>query len=192
QGDDVIEYSVEEAAIPQYRAAYVAGVNHFTITNTKESCYLRIVNVNSVDSDQRIKGAQFRLEIKGEDGTFAAFSGDEALEDGQFVVDSEEGYTVYDLVPGDYMLTEVAAPEGYKLMTEGITFTVNQDLSINAREVDAAIQDFGNMALYIRNEEGSDLPAWRSPEALKFYAIGGAALVALITILVAARALRRR
>ena len=57
------------AAIPQYRAAYVAGVNHMTITNTKETCYLRIVNVNNVDSDQKITGAQFRLEIKGENAS---------------------------------------------------------------------------------------------------------------------------
>ena len=56
-----------------------------TITNTKESCYLMIVNVNNVDSDQKISGAQFRLEIKGEDGEYAAFTGDEALEDGQSV-----------------------------------------------------------------------------------------------------------
>ena len=192
QGDNAIEYSIEEAAIPQYRAAYVAGVNHMTITNTKETCYLRIVNVNNVDSDQKITGAQFRLEIKGENGEYAAFTGDEALEDGQFVVDSEEGYTVYDLVPGDYMLTEVAAPAGYKLMAEGITFTVNKDLSINAREVDAAIQDFGNMTIYIRNEEGSDIPFWKSREAVKFYVIGGVLLVALISLLIAASAMGKK
>lgn len=191
-GDNVIEYSIEETSIPQYRAAYVTGGTHMTITNTKESCHLTIANVNVGDSDQKITGAVFKLEIKAEDGSYSAFTGDEALEDGQFTVEKEEGYTVYDLVPGEYLLTEVAAPEGYKLMTEQITFTVNKDLSINAREIDQVIQDLGNMTFLVRNEEGSDIPLWKRPEMVKYYVIGGVVLLAVITLMIAARLVRSR
>ena len=191
-GENEIEYTIEETSIPQYRAAYVTGGTHMTITNTKDSCYLRIVSVNSIDSDQKIAGAVFKLEIRDEDGGYSPFTEDQALEEGQFTVESEEGYTVYDLVPGDYLLTEVSAPNGYKLLSDGITFTVNKDLSINAREVDAAIQDFGSRTLLIRNEAGSDLPIWQRPESRKYYVVIAAAVVAIITLLIAAGLARRR
>ena len=191
-GDNAIEYAIEETSIPQYRAAYVTGGTHMTITNTKESCHLTVANVNAGDSDRKITGAVFKLEIKGEDGNYSAFTGDEALEDGQFTVAEDAGYTVYDLVPGEYLLTETAAPQGYKRMTDQITFTVNKDLSINAREIDQVIQDFENMTFMVRNEEGSDIPLWKRPEAFKFYLVGAAVLAAIITLLAAGRIMRSR
>ena len=190
-GENEIEYTIEETSIPQYRAAYVTGGTHMTITNTKDSCYLRIVSVSNIDSDQKIAGAVFKLEIRDEDGGYSPFTGDQALEEGQFTVESEEGYTVYDLVPGDYLLTEITAPNGYKLVSDGITFTVNKDLSINAREVDTAIQDFGNRTILIRNEAGSDLPIWQRPESRKYYVVIAAAVVAIATLLIASRLARR-
>ena len=51
-------------------------------------------------------------------------------------VSTEEAFVIKDgLTPGKYTLTEVIAPEGYELNKETVTFTVNNDGTVDGKIV---------------------------------------------------------
>ena len=110
-------------------------VKSVVMYNAKEKELTKVkISKQDITTKEELPGAT--LTITDEDGNVVA----------KWVSENEPHY-IEGLKPGTYTLTEIGAPEGYKLSSEEIEFTVNDDGSItcvvmyNARYTEVPITD---------------------------------------------------
>ena len=80
-----------------------------------------------------------------------------------------EPHLIEGLIPGTYILSETTAPEGYSLSTETVTFTVNEDGSVD-----------GDVVMY--NTPIPNVPNTLSMQSI-LITIGGLVLIGVGTVL---------
>lgn len=97
-------------------------INKVTYMNKKRLRDVKLIKVDSSDSNIKLQGAEFTLNKLKEDG-----SNDEKFE--QRVVTTDETGVVYfkDLPYGKYILVETKSPTGYELLKEPITFNISEN-----------------------------------------------------------------
>ena len=139
-------------------------VDKVTYINKKKLRDIKLIKVDSSDSNIKLQGAEFTLNKLKEDG-----NNDESFE--QRVVTSDENGQAYfkDLPYGKYVITEVKSPEGYQLLKEPIIFEIN--------ESNKAV-----ISIEIKNRKNITLPVAGSSGTIKFNYIG-IMLIGLATII---------
>lgn len=97
-------------------------INKVTYMNKKKLRDVKLIKVDSSDSNIKLQGAEFTLNKLKEDG-----SNDENFE--QRVTTTDETGVVYfkDLPYGKYILVETKSPTGYELLKEPITFNISEN-----------------------------------------------------------------
>ena len=97
-------------------------INKVTYMNKKKLRDIKLIKVDSSDSNIKLQGAEFTLNKLKEDG-----SNDEKFE--QRIVTTDKTGLVYfkDLPYGKYILIETKSPNGYELLKEPITFDISEN-----------------------------------------------------------------
>ena len=185
------EYSVKETSVTINGTTYTidgtikpsdlfgnvtsASDGTITVINQLPNIQLNVIKVAEGTTTQ-LNGAKFRLTRKlvGEEN-FAVFENDafeadtsnENKHTGPFTVDGAA--TISNLLPGDYQLTEVAAPAGYTIMSSTIEFTVNADGTVAYSSGDNSLITFAHKSssapatFTVGNTPGVELPATGGP-----------------------------
>ncbi len=88
---------------------------------------------------------------------------------------------IYDLIPGDYSITEIKSPNGYSLLKEPVRFTMDKKGGITLNQDSGGMADIisgeGNeMQLKIRNSKLYELPS-TGGSGIYWYSIGGMLLM---------------
>lgn len=160
--------------------------------------YQVVVNkyANSVEENNKLKGAEFTLTKKLKDGATKDIA----------VVKSEDGvqFTFKGLDDGDYVLTETKTPEGYNTI-DPITFNVSADHeitwdgtgnrndllnSLTGNEVTGEITFAknanvnGSLVTDIINKSGTVLPSTGGMGTTVFYVVGGGLMAVAVVLLV--------
>jgi len=183
-----------------------------TVYNTLKDIRLDIVKVEKNNTTKKLSGAKFKLtrklageyEYRAFDNT--AFVNDELLKAKVFTVD--ESTTISKLLPGDYQLTEMKAPDGYIIMTGDISFTINADGTVTypaqgttgndlvtltkqktktEAETGTEAATFTVAELTVQNEPGARLPATGGEGMGLYYVLGTLLTLAAVALLVAKR-----
>lgn len=116
-----------------YQPVIIYYPHNKTINDSKTvslSTYTVKISKRSITSSDELKGA--KLKITDKDGNVIEDSLGENLE-----WTSTETPRTFSLTPGDYILSETIAPEGYELSETTIEFTINNDgkVLIDGKEV---------------------------------------------------------
>ena len=156
----------------------IGAVNtRYTVTyiNTVDNASITIKKVSD-DGTTALSGAKFTLLKKSGD-TYTALTGDEYT---NFTVDAD-GKTFKDLVPGDYRLTEISAPDGYIIQEQNTDFKIHGGsataIITKADSVsNALISGDKNDTISIKNTPGQALPSTGGPGTNGFL-IGGLAVI---------------
>ena len=114
----------------------------------------------AAEGDIFLTGAVFELSKKAADDTYQLFTdGTTGVEsNGQFTI-PQAGKTLTHLPDGTYQIREITAPAGYNLLTDPITFVIENGLlkqSATASEV--VTLDPANKTVTIYNTAGIELP----------------------------------
>ncbi len=220
---DVVETSVTVGNTTYSSATDVKPEDLFSITtgkpdgvltvyNTLKNIELDIVKVEKNNTTKKLRGAKFKLtrKLAGEDEYQAfeniAFVYDELLKTKVFTVD--ESTTISKLLPGDYQLTEMKAPDGYIIMTGDISFTINADGTVTypaqgttgndlvtltkqkaktEAEPGTEVATFTAAELTVQNEPGVSLPATGGEGTTLYYALGTLLTLAALALMIAKR-----
>ena len=183
-----------------------------TVSNKLKDIELDIVKVDKNNTTQKLSGAKFKLtrKLAGEEEYTAfdneAFTNDDLLNAKVFTVD--ESRRISKLLPGDYQLTEMKAPDGYIIMTGDISFTINADGTVTypaqgtignelvtlTKQKKKAEAEPGTEAatftvaeLTVRNEPGARLPSTGGEGTTLYYVLGTLLTLAAVALLIAKR-----
>ena len=159
--------------------------------------YQVVVNkyANSVEENNKLKGAEFTLTKKLKDGATKDIA----------VVKSEDGvqFTFKGLDDGDYVLTETKTPEGYNTI-DPITFTVaathvtewngegvrsNLITTFTGNAASGEItftpdKGTGELTTNVINKSGTTLPSTGGMGTTVFYVVGGGLMAVAVVLLV--------
>ena len=129
-----------------------------TIVNIPATASLKVKKVDG--SGKPLTGASFEVYMKDSEGVYSEKITREinGVTVNKYWVDTAGLLTVPDLMPGDYKLVEVDAPDGYYRMTEDIEFNVAL-AAIVARDTDTDNSwSFDGTTITVVNVAGSELP----------------------------------
>lgn len=129
-----------------------------TIVNIPATASLKVKKVDG--SGKPLTGASFEVYMKDSEGVYSEKITREinGVTVNKYWVDTAGLLTVPDLMPGDYKLVEVDAPDGYYRMTEEIEFNVAL-AAIVARDTDTDNSwSFDGTTITVVNVAGSELP----------------------------------
>ncbi|MBQ7795173.1 MAG: hypothetical protein IJ374_01235 [Lachnospiraceae bacterium] len=124
----------------------------FTITNDTRRTMLRLTKTD-MDNTVQLEGAAFTLQLLLEDGT------PDTTFTARTATTGSDGTLLFDnLHYGMYVLTETAAPGGYRLIPEPIFLTIEENGTVTVQETIYA--QAGNSAFHIvvKNEPAAELP----------------------------------
>lgn len=176
-GEDLIDGELlnlsDGNTITAYKFNLIGTSNiEISIENTLEPLFNFILEkVDETDSNLKLSGAEFTLE-KLEDIDFANLT---------YITD-ESGIIDFGNLPyGKYCLTEITAPIGYKLYTEPITFTVDENgyafdsATPNTQNIADWDEDKPMLSLKLSNQLRNVimLPNTGGRGTAKYYLIGG-------------------
>ncbi|MFQ9979083.1 collagen binding domain-containing protein [Clostridium cadaveris] len=125
------------------------------------------VVIEKVDSEnENIKLADAKFQIKDVKGNIV-----------ESIVTDEKGIGSVNLVPGDYTLTEIKAPNGYQLLASPIEIKINVDGTaiVDGKNVEVD-KDSNNIQLHIGNSKFLEMPI-TGGEGNGKYIFGGLALM---------------
>ena len=181
-----------------------AGQNHLGVVNTVRGLELTILKTDNAAIPKKLTGVQFKITRKDAEGSWKPFiymadvdadaeTADVKVEtdDGKFIVTAENGYIIKNLMPGQYKLEEVKAPDGYifqfspldfevtlegKVVTPGTTteLTGGADEHFTYSAGTTAGKTSGTIA--VQNEPGAALPYTGGP-GTKLFTILGSILI---------------
>ena len=174
-----------------------------TIINTDIVAPLRIVKVDK-DTDEGLTGASFQLtrKLPGENSftkfvnnSFAEDPDNENKKTGPFTVSSEDGIIIEGLVPADYQIEEITAPDGYVITLAPFTFTVSADGTITSSNADSELivplnkedSDPEAAGFKIGNVPGAELPHTGGIGTTVFYILGSIFVIAGAVYFIARR-----
>lgn len=149
--NEEIKYNVTENNVPE---GYYSKISErvesentiiYTVTNYK-SGKIAITKVDSRDEEKKLGGAQFKLEklveVDGKQEIDSSF-------DPITIITSGNGEAIFDnLEWGTYRITEIEAPEGYKISKKGIEIV----------EVNGDSQENLDIKITIKNDKAYILP----------------------------------
>jgi len=177
-----------------------AGQNHLGAVNTVRGLELTILKTDNAATPKKLTGVQFKITRKDAEGSWKPFiymadvdadaeTADVKVEtdDGKFIVTAENGYIIKNLMPGQYKLEEVEAPDGYiiqfrpldfevtlegKVVTPGTTteLTGGADEHFTYSAGTTAGKTSGTIA--VQNEPGAALPYTGGPGTRIFTILG--------------------
>ena len=114
----------------------------------------------AAEGDTFLTGAVFELSKKGTDGNYQLFTDASTGvdENGKFTI-PQAGKTLTHLLDGEYQIREITAPAGYNLLTEPISFVIENGL-LKQPEITSSVVTFDSTAkkVYIYNTAGIELP----------------------------------
>lgn len=114
----------------------------------------------AAEGDIFLTGAVFELSKKAADGKYQLFTDETTgvVSDGQFTI-PQAGKTLTHLPDGEYQIREITAPVGYNLLTDPITFVIENGL-LKQPETKSEIVTFDSAAktVTIFNTAGIELP----------------------------------
>ena len=114
-------------------------------------------------------------------------AGNENKHTGPFTVNGE--ITIGNLLPGEYQLTEVQAPNGFILDSRPVTFTINSDGTVTYTGGNTKITFVNKSAsedpasFQISNTPGVELPATGGPGTAAYTASGLALMLGAVWML---------
>ncbi|MCI8465913.1 MAG: hypothetical protein HFI63_08665 [Lachnospiraceae bacterium] len=96
-------------------------------------------------------------------------------------VDGNGSLTIHDLIPGDYAITEIKAPDGYSILRKPVSFRLNTDGTVEVTDSAGGMADVTGegeqkILLNIRNVELYELPS-AGGVGIYWYSIGGILLM---------------
>ena len=156
------DYTISEYTPDNYIPvkSRVTSLTSEVIPNVHFYNYLKkgSVTVNKTDAltGKALSGAEFVI-CKGTTWDWNNLIWNDAIDDNYFVTDENGTFTVNDLLPGDYILMEGQAPDGYKTSSTEYPFTIvdgNTNISFditNERNVNVDVE------IDKRDENGSKL-----------------------------------
>lgn len=114
----------------------------------------RVILQKENETGDPLVGAEFKLE-QNIGGTWTAIRTDE-----EFTTDLNGQLEILGLLPGDYRLTEIYAPEGYILNTEPVAFTVSKTAEGQIPDITLGpfINYTGSIEAVKQSESGEILP----------------------------------
>lgn len=158
-----------------------------------------VTKVDALNTNTKLKDAEFKLSnasgkfvIVDEDGIVTGWA--DSIEGGSVLKSGEDGlFVVIGLDDGEYSLQETKAPEGYNLLANALTVTVDATtpntqewndfddekaltaLTVKVDEGEAVDGnlDTGAVALEVQNKSGQTLPGTGGIGTTLFYLIGG-------------------
>ena len=98
------------------------SVTKVKMENTPKDKSVVVISKVDATTGEELEGAH--LELRDADGNLI-----------EAWVSGKESHVIEVLAPGKYTLTEVIAPEGYELSKETVTFTVNEDGTVDGKVV---------------------------------------------------------
>lgn len=125
-----IRYCIEELDVPEQYYSVISSEDyeHYDITNYKYGS-IKIVKVDSKNNNTKLGGAEFKLEKLIEENE--KINIDENFEPIILMTSTEEetlGEVVFEnLEYGKYRLTEIKAPNGYKLQSKAIDIEITEE-----------------------------------------------------------------
>ena len=124
-----ITRNTEDSSVLHNNSADGPVVEDSVIPNNRLTASVELTKQDAEDSDKRLEGAQFSLYRK-----VAGEGGDQPIADN--LITGSDGTLSYGaadsgLTWGDYYFVETKAPEGYKLDSTPINFTIDRDTFIN-------------------------------------------------------------
>ena len=146
-----------------------------TFTNRYTPIVFTVTKVDNADSSKTLSGAEFYLQNNG--GKYYSYKDQTKLttwvEDetnATKLTSSENGtFTISGLPDDTYTLIEKKAPDGYRLPTKNVTFTVSEGAIQSDSEGDSS----EGTTITITNSTGVELPATGSIGTTPFATIGG-------------------
>ena len=195
-----IAYTIAESkTYPNYTASTTAPVaSGETITNTEDVTKVTLIKNDSTDSSKYLAGAVFTLTKKNASGTYESYNyktSEDGTETSSTVtsVGNASGVTMYNLVSGDYRLTETSAPDGYIILTSSIDFTVNATtgtVTLADGTPASVTNDDGVISITVPNTPGQALPNTGGSGTLP-YTLGGLMLIIASALMYGFRMRRR-
>ncbi len=165
-------------------AAYVAfGTNDTQTQSATATVYTYSITVNKVDgADNPLEGAVFALSTQNDADsrinvgdkteaatpTYPVTAGSGTY---RITTDASGAFVITGLKPGTYYLAELQAPNGYNLLPQATTITLDATNYLNTQK--------------IVNEKGSVLPSTGGMGTTIFYVVGGVLVVGAVVALVA-------
>ena len=188
-----------------------AGQNHLAAVNTVRGLELTIIKTDNSATPKKLTNAQFVLKQKNSEGSWLPFTysadtdadattDDVKVEtaDGKFTITAENGYIIKNLMPGQYKLEEVKAPDGYIIQFSPVEFEVTPGGKIVAPGKTTELTGGTDMhftytagtttgkssgTITVQNEPGKELPASGGPGTGMIYALGGILTVFAVMLL---------
>lgn len=161
-----------------------------TCTNTPVTVDVTIVKVDS--DNNALSGAEFQLTNGSGQYYTVSGTGEEATVSWgstPFTLTSQNNvFSIQDLPNGTYTLTETKAPDGYQLLTSGITITVHNGRMTISPNGTGAEYASGDKTITVPNQTGAVLPS-TGGTGTTFLTFGGLLMMAAA---VGGYALRRR
>ena len=181
-----VAYQQGEETASETPADAAVSSGTVTIINTDIVVPIKIVKID-YNTEQGLTGAKFQLtrKLPGESvftkfvhSSFEADPENDNKLTGPFTVTSTEGIILNDLLPGDYQIKETKAPDGYNITMQPFVFTVNEDGTITATEIDEVLvtilpkSSTDPAGFQISNTPGAALPEAGGPGTLLFTILG--------------------
>ncbi len=178
------------------------GDSSWTITDTAEVDVFEFEILKTDDSGTPLEGAQFTLQKNSNSsGEYASFT---TGNDGEYVFskwvgekddtttlvsDSTGKIVVQGMDAGEYTLTEVAAPDGYNLLTSPITVEISYTYSdgIWSYTLNKSGDTASEHKITVVNNTGKILPNTGGIGTTIFYIVGGVIIIVAVVLLVTRR-----
>lgn len=169
---------------PNTNSAHVAYGDNYEIKSTTDvtETYTFDIDVLKVDgaTTAPLTGAEFELYEGETKLPFTAVTGgyqyDAESTNYTLAVDSEGKLNVKGLKAGTYKLKETKAPNGYNLLTDTISLTIDNTGAVNGTK---------DLVYTVANNAGAVLPSTGGIGTTLFYVIGGLLMAFAVVLLVA-------
>ena len=135
-----------------------------------EEDYTATINILKVDDNNvPLSGAKFHMlrKLPGE-SNYIIFDNDifiiqDSQNTGMFIINDESGkISIDNLIPGDYKIIEVKAPDGFIIQNDNFTFNISNNGNItysdNNPDVEYEVDSEGNKTFIVENKAGIELP----------------------------------
>ena len=177
------EYTVQEVSVDGYTVTYVNndGIleGRIEIVNQRKPLFIHISKV-SQSGTTTLRDAEFSLYTDASceaESIVEAYDNEAMTGDPKtvFVTDASGRVSIYGLTPGTYYLKEIAAPEGYLLITEAKGFTLSQNGTVSL--IGGGQNDFWSvgsdgLTVIVKNAKIYELPSTGGMGTYPFTACG--------------------